>query len=114
MAFCPVCQASMRTRAGLCPHVAVVVPPGQDLYGDLYIGGYLKGRAALEILELQEVLTHIGCLLDGSHVYFAPAPRVFLQALEESTRSGRTIQAAYQHLWRLKGMEDHAWHGKAP
>lgn len=107
MAFCPVCLTEIRSISDLCPHVAVVFPPVGSV-GTVYVGGYPRD-AVCDDVEVLACLTLIGTLPDGSRVYFAPSPKVFLDALRSSRSSGVPLVIVYQSLWRELGMEHEEW-----
>lgn len=108
MAWCPICQVQIWNIDELCPHVAVVVPPGGK-YGAVHVDGVLQGWYPSEILDLN-VLTNIGWLSCGSTVYLAPAPGVYFQALEEAEETDEHLEDIYKRMWYKSGMEGYTWH----
>jgi len=108
MAFCPVCQVNLRTRATLCPHVTVVVKPGSPV-GGLYVRGRKRGVVDVAENDTLAVLTHIGQLTDGSDVYFSPSPKVYMEALRVAQESEKPVEQVYHAAWFRRGMEDHQW-----
>jgi len=59
------------------------------------------------------VLTPIGYIYGNVEVYFAPNPKVYLEAVNQHDVYGVPVGVAYQRIWRRLGMEHEAWHERA-